>query len=420
MQRRWFLLGTVTAASGGALTGWGSEKSSGSLAYIQQDGLWIRDLPAGQPRKLVSGDGIHTPRFSPSGKWIAYVADGAARVVATDGSVTHLPAGTRSQWNTRHDSLLVENRAGLTITAEGDWHAPSHAVLGTSLPVVFSPDGAQFVCAGATEGRGPGGDPQRTGRLVRVLLERAGGNPEQIYSKYSAGQIPCAWVGGSIFFWEDPDFSASLAADGLPLLRVPAGGGNAEALGFSTLVHEDMLSFSPRRDMLALCTGGDRQTWTEKRIAVLGGVEATYITQPDVAAICPAWAPGGNGIAYSAAPAGEAVGGEDAVKRVLAKRHLWMAHASGKKPPRQLTGDPRYRDEAPIWSTDGKYLLYGRIRADDGSKSLWLMESDGRNPGQVTGPLCGPGTNGADAAWFGYYGYIDWRSMFDWHQGRAH
>ena len=65
-----------------------------------------------------------------------------------------------------------------------------------------------------------------------------------------------------------------------------------------------------------------------------------------------------------------------------------------------------------MWSANGRHILFGRI--DRGNhQTLWLMEAENPSPIQVAGPL------GSDETWFGYYGYIDWRSMVDWHQGAA-
>ncbi len=72
-----------------------------------------------------------------------------------------------------------------------------------------------------------------------------------------------------------------------------------------------------------------------------------------------------------------------------------------------LTGDSRYRDEEPVWSADARHILFCRM-AEDNSKTLWLMRADGTDAVQLAGPL-----QGMDDSWFGYYGYISWRDVFD-------
>src|SRR5664279_2833216 len=46
----------------------------GTLAYVQTKGLFVRNLPAGRPRRIASGEKIAFPSFSPSGRWILYKA----------------------------------------------------------------------------------------------------------------------------------------------------------------------------------------------------------------------------------------------------------------------------------------------------------------------------------------------------------
>jgi hypothetical protein len=68
-----------------------------------------------------------------------------------------------------------------------------------------------------------------------------------------------------------------------------------------------------------------------------------------------------------------------------------------------------------MWSADGTHILFCRIDRDN-NKTLWLMDAESSRPLQVAGPLyANPGLLRPDETWFGYYGYIDWRTMVDWH-----
>jgi hypothetical protein len=49
----------------------------------------------------------------------------------------------------------------------------------------------------------------------------------------------------------------------------------------------------------------------------------------------------------------------------------------------------------------------------DGHASLWLMESSGARARQVC-QLNVHSDSPIEEGWFGYYGYIDWRTAFDW------
>jgi hypothetical protein len=354
---------------------------------------------------------------------MAYSRADVLHVVSIDGG-RNVDLGTPDrggaargcQWAPARDELLVDGPAGLNVfTAESGWHGVMRKIVGASLPVVFSPDSKEIVYGDAlVNGRGPGGEPMRTGRLCRLALDMPDSRPKVLGSEYLSGKIPCAWSrnGEYIVFWEDPDFSASAMADGLELFRIPAAGGPARSLRVSTFVRNDMLSFLPAQDKFAVSTGGGRNEWEEKRIAVidLHTAAKSYLTGDSMAAVSPAWSPSGTAIAYSAAPgpsAGSSVGGGEQARRLLARRRIWVADVKGVHGPRALTSDSRYRDEEPMWSADGQHILFCRM-AHDNSKTLWLMGADGTGAVQLAGPLLG-----VEDSWFGYYGYISWRDAFD-------
>ena len=105
------------------------------------------------------------------------------------------------------------------------------------------------------------------------------------------------------------------------------------------------------------------------------------------------------------------IGGGEEAHRFLQLRKIWVLDPVGAAPPRQLTKDPHYRDEEPLWSADSSHILFARMDYQSRA-SLWLMESSGSNAREV----CRLKTYGdpIEEGWFGYYGYIDWRTAFDW------
>ena len=426
MRRRRFLLGTL----GASLAARAAAGGLGTLANILRDGLWIRELPDGKPHRLVAGTKIDSPRFSPTGEWIAYFASDVLHVIPVQGgagvSLGVPNRGTATpgfQWSPDGRRLVVDIADGLKFyDADDRWRRVVRTITGASLPVAFEPGGRNFVYGDAqVKGRGPGGEPMRTGRLCRLSLGRSGSKPDVLGSQYLSGKIPFAWTpGGDILYWEDPDFSSSAIADGLELFRIPEAGGRARSLGISTFLHGDTLALAPGGGRLAASTGGGRNDWEEKRIVVidLASGAKSYRTANSVAAVCPAWSPDGSTIAYSAAPdPGRSIGGGDAARRLLAQRRIWVVDAAAGKPPRQLTNDAHYRDEEPMWSADGRHILFCRMTGDD-TKELWMMAADGVGVARVAGPLyIDPGPLGSDDSWFGYYGYISWGDTFDWFRG---
>ena len=107
-----------------------------------------------------------------------------------------------------------------------------------------------------------------------------------------------------------------------------------------------------------------------------------------------------------------AVGGGEEAHVYVQQRKIWILDPAGVNPSRQITGDPKYRDEVPLWSAGGSHLLFGRMDYD-GHASLWLMESNGANLKQIC-PLKIHDELLDKDSWFGFYGYTEWRSAFDW------
>lgn len=174
------------------------------------------------------------------------------------------------------------------------------------------------------------------------------------------------------------------------------------------LAHLDFLAWAQDGQKLALVDGTYRSTWYLKAIAVAnlsGPLEV--LSDASRADLFPAFSPDGQWIAFTSAPAIQTDGGNDA-KQGSAARRIWVMEDDGSS-KRQLTNDPAFRDERPLWSADSSSILFPRFRGEQAQ--LWLIRGDGSEQRQVVDEMT------PSPAPFGYYGYVDWGQLYDWWRG---
>jgi dipeptidyl aminopeptidase/acylaminoacyl peptidase len=403
MYRRTFLLSTLGTALASSMRA--APKSLGTLAYVEADGLTVRDLPDGEPRKVL-GTAVEFPRLSPSGKWILYTQNDKAYVVSIDGKIVRL-IGDAAKWSPAADELWARNEDVDTLqlfSPRNDWSVPLATIRGGDHGVL-SHDGSEMIYSRYLSGGVD--DMLQSTALTRVSLK--GGAELNVVTSGDGDWTPCLWTrdGKSLVYWAQDEFSVSEGSDGNKLFIVPVSGGKGGELGVFTLLASDYVALSPTRNELAVTDGEGRYEWIDKRLATvdLDTLAVRYLTPENLAAFSPVWSPDGNRIAYSAGPVPKSkdesddmlagLDGGKSLNALFAKRRIWIIDRAAAQSPRLLTSTEGYHDEQPLWSADGQYILF--MRSDQSfndiesmtsdNQSLWLAGQDGANPVQVTGTL---------------------------------
>ncbi|MGI8916725.1 MAG: TolB family protein [Chloroflexota bacterium] len=399
------------------------QRSAPAIAHLQGGNLWTKALPDGQARQLTHDGRAHAPAWSPDARWVAF-RDGTQVMVSArlGGSATALDGGAAAgpfAWSPSADTVAYAVAGSVHEASAPTWHDRAIVKAGG---VTWSPGGRwlAYVTTRLLGHLGPGKVPERAVSLWRANATNGQGRPLfRPTTPVPYGLLMAGWSpdGRDVPVWIDPDFSASLLADGAALVAIPSTGGRPRQLVARMLAFPDFFAPSPAGSYLAVTEGGDRENWTSKRIAVINlttGVKR-LLTPPSVAAVSPAWSPDGQRLVYAAAPDGGInAGGGPAARAVLAQRRIWVMQRDGSG-QHQLTNDSRYRDERPRFSADGSHVLFARLDQAD-QASLWLMRADGSDLREVATQLM-LGDPKESAHWFGYYGHLNWDDAFAWWPG---
>lgn len=406
--------------------------SRGKITYVKTGSLWVKALPDDQAQEIVSGGHYREPRWSPSGKWLAYFRDASqvrlTRVQDNASRVLHqaLPV-TRFAWSPKEDRLVYlasgvlwsitpEEAEPLLLAthkledgeikgfvwgAEGEW-----LLYSCVMPV---PDKKQeFAWKQELWRLSPSGKDRE--KVLQTAPDSEG--------KPGFPQLAGApRTGAPLLFWQGEEVSASLLADGAPLYALPLPGQSPLKLTDCMLVFDDFLALSATGNFLAVVEGSRRETWANKHIVRIDPATGTraVLTAADTAALFPRFSPDGQHIAYVVGPrcgADLPCGSYEAKTVALPQRKIGIMRSDGSA-KKALTNDPAYRDERPLWSNEGTHLLFARVDGFNRA-SLWLMAADGTELIQVVDEL---GPDNESEPWSGYYGYVRWGDTFDWWQG---
>lgn len=389
----------------------------GTIAYVQGGDIWTKGLPDGRDRRLTQDGGNSWPSWSPSGAWLAFLRAQEIWLMRANGSDARAlgpatPWREQMAWSPTADRLAYVSDGDLVMVDAND----GHEVQVVSAPggegkrvqaLAWSQSGAWLAYEALVRA---GGKPPSEQGLWRVNAN--GRDSQKIYLNPSPAQVQshlAAWSSDDkdLLFWQGTQFSASLAADGEPLMAVSASGGTSRRVIPIMLPYRSFLAWSPNGRTLAVIRGGGRQTWVNKDLLTVGlhGV-SRHLSSPSVAEVDPAWSPNGKMLAVAAEPVGSMA--DPSILRAIAARRIWLIPANGSA-PKQLTNDPSFTDEHPEWLHDGSTLLFARIH--DQQCGLWLIRANGTALRQVVGELT------PSPLALNYYGHIPWDAVYAYSPG---
>ncbi len=387
----------------------------GSVAYVRFDVLHLLDLSSCRTRILVRGQAVGTPSFSADGRYVAF---GNGFVATSGGPVHRIPGG--GIWSPRTDLLaIVTPKGGLELlnASNGERRRLLPDGWGAGSPV-FSPDGRTLAVTRHAK-------PRRAlrpipGRLINPwglqlwMLDLATGSRRLVLQRRVSEQpvdLSFAPDGRWLIAHEYPD-AASLGADGMPLVAINVHSRRLVQIGRS-LAYPNAMTWCGGRLVYATDFGG--------RISTMGeGIAAAAPPNWHPTTILPA---GGktswNSVACTSTGELLVAGGPASDDSPFGQEHrsLYLLHLGTHAQPQPIanvTPTKGATDELPLWSVNGRWLIYVRTNPTETPSTATvghgLLYAVDLTTGRLVGPIANVGQAGD------YYGSYDWASQIAWYR----
>lgn len=402
-----------------------NEKSlPSSLAFVRKGDIWVKIVPDGNEVQLTQDGQNYYPSWSyladfllvwkGEQKSIQFNSSTRPWIIRRDGTGSFPVAEdsvTVAIWSPISNTLAYSTRQGVWVldvnTKKSDQllaFSPDELLNEYPVGLVWSPDGQRlyFTRQQVEPEYGYQG-------LWKVNLSDK--NTSEVFSfpNPQENQVRLASIspdGTQVVFWRGEYNAESIAGDGLPLEGIAVITQTRQVLLDSMLNYPEFLRWSSDGRRLLVVSGNNRYTWTNKQLVLIDEQgQSIGLSNPNQADILPTWSPDEQKIAYVSAPdeAKEDSIGDDALR----KRHIWTMSPDGSN-KQQLTNDPTYRDERPLWSSDSQHIVF--IRMKQYQAEIWIMQVDGLKQQKIVSNLL----IGSDSQVNEFYGRIDWRKWIDW------
>jgi len=313
--------------------------------------MWVRDIDSVDIRPLAGSEtASYGPPFfwSPDGRYIAYDAGGQLKRVSLAGELAQTvcpltAAAIGGSWNKRGDIILGNVLGGLLRVSErGGAPAPvttldaSRKEAGHLLPT-FLPDGTHFIYLRVSRA-----SPEMSGVFVGSLDAKPEAQDMRRLMPYEPGLAyapPRSGHIGHLLFVHEGTLIAQPFDDRRLQLT-----GDPMALAQSVGVYLDTAFFSTSQNGTLVYRSGDPSfpiTWRDRR----GNVAAQVMDAGQYSSASMS-ADGARGVVSITSP------------RNRANADLWLIDLAEGRNPSRFTFDPDGRADFPIWSPDGRQIVY--------------------------------------------------------------
>ncbi len=421
------VLATVVAAMGAPASACPrAVRGLGMVAVVARGRVEVMDLATCRTR-VVARVGVTSPvgrvnspvvHFLGAGRWLVYAttaANGSLRgpfVVPVAGGRTRVPLGSglvAFTWAPDGSRLYGITGGGELVSA-----APTGgrrvvaAGLGTRgrtfRSLAISPDGRDAAVDIARCGEVTATElltvDLRTGG-VRTALRQTGE-----YATLAGWSPDGRWL----LYWPQSICSASIAADGLPLYAVAAGGGGHPARAVAhTLLYPDFLAWCAGR--LIAASTPDRETELDGKLVQSGPPawrQSTIDSARPLSWVSPSCSASGRWMVATA-------GANRQIRFGAQHRSVYLLRSDGVVVRRlSQPGAADLSDEAPRFSRDGGWVLFVRSRVVTVGTSAYSHDTIElvRGSGAGTAVPVFSFTSGD----FSYYDHFDWPTEIDWYQ----
>lgn len=369
----------------------------GRFAVTNPHGLWITTT-AGSLRQVTANPSAANPQWSSNGQYLAYETSGSfgsnpqlhveqlsdMRTLLTTSAFTFA-------WRPGHAWIAALSSQGLRLIAVSSGRAKTLRVLGggnfDELPVIWSSNGNRLAYA-VTRGQ-VGHD--RHDVVQEVSLENQSiSNPQTAFSSVTNTGIRLAAFfpdSYNILYWPDPEYSASLMADGAVLYQWQAK--THRRIRYSLMLpYSDYLTLGGA-GRWAYMAGGPRPISGDKSVVLIDrGIRQSLTPPPGLEAVEPNINAAGDVTAVLAANDLNASWGLGTSYQHWLKTRRLAVWQGGSW---QVWKSAGTGVTDPVWAPGGEGIFYLA------NNQLWLVRGPSATPIALVGPVASSG---------GYYGEI--------------